>query len=173
MKLLQGTLQPSGYRTAYLIAPEELDLFLLAGTGEILEGLDFALWWNGAWHEGRCLDGFLEETFVSYDTALRLPLQAGMLVRLPHYALEPDHLFELASAYVQELRYLPTKREESAEEVCSIAAGESTEVAVPVANEPSPVMVTISLSSDGDIRLLAANEPFLTTPPGDSEETDE
>lgn len=171
MKLLQGILQPSGYRIVHLVDPEDLDLLRFEETWETPEGLDFALWWNGAWHEGRCYDGFPERTFVIYGTAQRLPLRHGMRARLPHYTLGPDRLLELTSAYVQELGYLPTKRDESTGKDFSIAAGESIEVPVPVANEPSPVMVTISLSSNGDIRLLATNEPFLTTPPFDSEDT--
>ena len=69
MKLLQGTLQPSGYRVSCLIDPEDLDLLRFEDTGEMPEGLDFALLWNGVWRrdfivyhcsldeeEARCLD---------------------------------------------------------------------------------------------------------------------
>jgi hypothetical protein len=43
MKLLRGTLHPSGYRVSRLVDPEDLDLLHFEDTGEMPAGLDFAI----------------------------------------------------------------------------------------------------------------------------------
>src|SRR3989442_6857461 len=109
MKLLQGTLQPSGYRVSCLIDPEDLDLLRFEDTGEMPEGLDFALLWNGVWREGRCYASFSGRTFVTYGDAQRLPLHTGMQTRRSNYALEPEHLLELPDTYARELGHTSTQ----------------------------------------------------------------
>ena len=164
MKLLRGTLQPSGYRVGRLVDPEDLDLLHFEDTGEMPEGLDFAILWNGVWREGRCYASFLGRTFVTYGEAQRLPMRAGMQTQRPNYALEPERLLELASTYARELGYTSTQPGEIVDLNTTIEAGESTEVAIPTVNGQSPVVITISLHSNGDIRLLTSSESFLTTP---------
>ncbi len=170
MKLLQGTLQPSGYRVSRLIDPEDLDLLRFEDTGEMPEGLDFALLWKGVWREGRCYDSFSGRTFVTYDDAQRLPLRAGMHTRRPNYALEQERLLELASTYARELGYTSTQPGEIVDVNTTIEAGENMEVAIPMENGQPPLVITISLHSNGDIRLLTSNETFLATPPFDPED---
>jgi len=170
MKLLRGTLQPSGYRLSCLVDPEDLDLLRFEDTSEILEGLDFALLWEGIWREGHCYDSFLGRTFVTYGDAQHLPLHAGMQTRRLNYVLQPEHLLELASAYACDLGYTSTQPGEIVDVNTIIEVGESIEVAIPMENGQPPVVITISLHSNGDIRLLASNETFLATPPSDPED---
>lgn len=170
MKLLRGTLQPSGYRLSCLVDPEDLDLLRFEDTGEILEGLDFALLWEGIWREGHCYDSFLGRTFVTYGDAQHLPLHAGMQTRRPNYVLQPERLLELASTYARELGYTWTPPGEIVGVNMTIEVGEITEVALSTEDGQPPVVITISLHSNGDIRLLSSNESFLTTPPYDSED---
>jgi hypothetical protein len=47
MKVLQGAAQTSGYLETLLVDPEDLDLLRLEETGELVEGLDFAVFWDG------------------------------------------------------------------------------------------------------------------------------
>src|SRR5260221_9708348 len=54
MKILQGVAQASGYWTTRLVDPEDLDLLRFEETGELPEGYDFAVLWDGEWREGRC-----------------------------------------------------------------------------------------------------------------------
>ena len=133
------------------------------------DGLDFAILWNGVWREGRCYHSASGRMSVTYVDAQRFPLRAGMQARIPRYTLGPDRLLELANAYARELGYIPIRECTVVGEDTTITAGESTDVAVPVGNDDGPpVIVTISLSSNGDIRLLADTDIFLTTPPPDS-----
>ena len=169
MKLLRGDLQPSGYRVSLLVDPEDLDLLRFEDTGEIPEGLDFAIWWKGVWCEGRCYASFPGRTFVTYGDARRLPLCAGMQTRRPNYVLEPERLLELASTYARELGYTVTQPGVIVGVNTTIEAGESTEVAIPPENGQPPMAITINLHSNGDIRLLASDESFLTMPPFDPE----
>ncbi|SRR5579875_1105116 len=170
MKLLRGESQASEYRVVHLVDPEDLDLLRFEETGEVPDGLDFAILWNSVWREGRCYNLASGRTFVTYGDAQRLPLRAGMQARIPHYTLGPDRLLELASAYARELGYIPLRECIIVGAAPTIAAGESTDVAIPVENDDRPpVIITISLFSNGDIRLLADTEVFLTTPPPDSE----
>lgn len=164
MRLLRGTLQPSGCRVSSLVDPEDLDLLRFEDTGEMPEGLDFAIWWKGAWHEGRCYDSFPGRTFVTYGGAQRVPLCAGMQTRRPNYLLELERLLELASTYAREWGYTATQPGIIVEGNTTIEAGESTEVAIPTRNGQPPVVITISFHSNGDIRLLTSDEAFLTTP---------
>lgn len=170
MKLLQGTLRPAGYRLSRLVDPEDLDLLRFEDTGEIPEGLDFAVWWKGAWCEGRCYASFPGRTFVTYGGAQRVTLRAGMQTRRPNYVLEPERLLELASTYARELGYILMQPGVIGGIDTTIEAGESAEVAIPLENGQPPVAITISLYSNGDIRLLAPSESFLTTPPFDPED---
>lgn len=41
-----------------------------------------------------------------------------------------------------------------------IASGENTDVEVPIGNDRPPVVITINLSSNGDIRLVTDTETF-------------
>src|SRR5712692_4407531 len=109
MKLLQGTLRPSGYQVSRLVDPEDLDLLRFEDTGEMPEGLDFAILWEGVWREGRCYASFPGRTFVTYGDTQHLPLRPGMQTRRPNYVLEPERLLELASAYACQLGYISTQ----------------------------------------------------------------
>jgi hypothetical protein len=93
-----------------------------------------------------------------------------MQTRRPNYVLEPERLLELANTYASELGYTATQPGEIVDVNTTIEAGESTEVAIPTENGQSPVVITISLHSNGDIRLLTSNETFLATPPFDPED---
>jgi hypothetical protein len=170
MKLLRGTLRSSGYRVSCLVDPEDLDLLRFEDTGEIPEGLDFALLWKGVWREGRCYASFAGRTFVTYGDAQRLSLRAGMQTRRPNYVLEPECLLELASTYARELGYTSTRPGEIVDVNTTIEAGESAEVAIPTENGQPSVVIIISLYSNGDIRLLASDELFLATPPFNPED---
>lgn len=170
MKLLRETLQPSGYRVSRLVDPEDLDLLRFEDTGELPEGLDFAIRWKGVWHEGRCYASFLGRIFVTYGNAQRVPLCAGMQTRRSNYVLEPERLLDLASTYACELGYTSTQPSVIVDVNTTIEAGESTEVAIPTENGQPPVVITISLHSTGDIRLLASDESFLATPSFDPED---
>lgn len=170
MKLLRGTLQPSGCRVSSLIDPEDLDLLRFEDTGEIPEGLDFAIWWKGVWCEGRCYASFSGRSFVTYDDAQRVQLCAGMQTRRPNYVLEPEYLLELARTYARELGYTSTQAPVIVEVNTTIEAGESTEVAILTENGQPLIAIAISLSSNGDIRLLASDESFLATPTLDPED---
>ena len=170
MKLLRGTLRPSGYRVSRLVDPEDLDLLRFEDTGELPEELDFAISWEGVWREGRCYASFPGRTFVTYGDAQRLPLRAGMQTRRPNYVIEPERLVDLASAYAHELGYTSTQPGVIVDVNTTIEAGESTEVAIPTENRQPPLVITISLSSNGDIRLLSSDESFLATPPFDPED---
>jgi len=164
MKLLRGTLQPSGYRVSRLVDPEDLDLLRFEDTGEIPEGLDFALLWKGVWRDGRCFASFAGRTFVTYGDAQRLPLRVGMQTRRPNYELETERLLELASTYVRELGYTCTQPGEIVDVNTTIEVGESVEVTIPTENGQPSVVITISLHSNGDIRLISSDETFLTIP---------
>jgi hypothetical protein len=168
MKILRGAVQTSGHRTLHLVDPEDSGILRFEETGEMPEGMDFAVLWKGVWREGRCYPSYPDRTFVTYQDAQRLPLHAGMQVRMPLYILSTEHLLELARTYVQELGYTPTQKGTIVGTDAAIASGECTQVAVPVGNERPPVVITINLHSSGDIRLVADTETFLT--PG-SEET--
>jgi len=169
MKSLQGPVQASGYWHTRLVDPEDLDLLRFEETGELPEGLDFAVLLDGVWREGRCYASSHDRTLVTYGEAQRLPIRPGMEVRLPLYTLDAEHLLELARTYAHELGYTPTQEGTIIGEYGSIASGEDTDVAVPVGNERSPLVISIKLESSGDIRLLADCEPFLATPPPDPE----
>lgn len=168
MKILQGAAQVSGSWTTRLVDPEDLGLLRFEETGEPPEGLDFAVLWDGIWREGRCYASSPERTFVTSGDAQRLPLHAGIQVRLPLYTLDTEQLLELVRAYAHELGYTPTQEGTIVGEEVRIASGENTDVEVPIGNERLPVVITISLGSSGDIRLLADTETFLT--PGSNEE---
>ena len=170
MKLLRGNLQPSGYRVSRLVDPEDLDLLCFEDTGEMPEGLDFAILWEGVWREGRCYASFPGRTFVTYGDAQRVPLCAGMQTRRPNYLLELERLLEQAFTYARELGYTTTQPGAIVGGNMTIEAGESTEVAIPIENGQPPLAITISLHSNGDIRLLASSESFLATPPFDPED---
>jgi len=131
-------------------------------TGELPEGYDFAVLWDGEWREGRCYNSSPRRTFVTYGDAQRLPLHAGMEVRLPLYTLDTEQLLELARAHAYELGYIPTQDGTIVGEYASIASGDDTRAEVPIGNERSPVVITINLSSSGDIRLLADTETLPT-----------
>lgn len=169
MKILRRAVQASGYRVVHLVDPEDLDLLHFEETGEWPEGLDFAILWNGVWHEGRCYESYPYRTFVTYGDAQRLPLRPGMLARLHHYELGQGRLLELASAYAGELGYSPIQECMIVGEETTIEAGEYTNVAIHLGNGKPPVVIIIKLFSSGDIRLLSDTEVLLTTPPLDSE----
>lgn len=78
MKLQQGAVQASGHWILHLVDPEDLDLLRFEETGEMPEGMDFAVLWNGVWREGRCYPSSPNRTFVIYQDAQRLPLCPGM-----------------------------------------------------------------------------------------------
>jgi len=168
MKILRRAVQTSGHWILHLVDPEDSGILRFEETGEIPEGKDFAVLWKGVWREGRCYPSYPDRTFVTYKEAQRLSLHAGMQVRMPLYILGTERLLELARAYVHELGYTPTQEGTIVGTDAAIASGECTQVAVPVGNERSPVVITIKLHSSGDIRLVADTETFLT--PG-SEET--
>lgn len=167
MKSLQGAAQASGYRTTRLVDPEDLDLLRFEDTGELPEGLDFAVLWDGVWREGRCYPSSFERSFVTYGDAQRLPLHDGTEVRLPLYTLDTERLLELARAYAYELGYTPTQEGTIVGAEESLASGENTDVEIPIGNERPPVVITINLFSSGDIRLLADTETFLTLDSGE------
>ncbi len=118
----------------------------------------------------RCYASLPGRTFVTYGDAQRVPLYAGMQTRRPNYVLEPERLLDLASTYARELGYTATQPGIIAGVNTTIEAGESTEVAIPPENGQPPVVITISLYSSGDIRLLASDESFRATPPFDPED---
>jgi hypothetical protein len=161
MKLLRGTLQPSGYRVSRLVDPEDLDFLRFEDSDEPPEGLDFAIWWEGSWHEGRCYASFLGRTFVTYGDARRVLLHDGMQTRRPNYVLEPERLLELTSTYARELGYTATRTGVIMEVNTTIEAGESVEVAIPTENGRPPVVIAIRLQSNGDISLLSSDEVSL------------
>lgn len=162
MKILRGAAQASGSWILHLVDPEDLDLLYFEETGAMPEGMDFAVWWDGEWREGRCYDSSPCRTFVTYKDAERLPLHAGMRARMPLYVLSAKRLLELAHAYVQELGYTPTQEGIIVGIDTTIASGESTRVAVPVGNERPPLVIAIKLQTSGDIRLVADTETFHT-----------
>lgn len=168
MNILHGAAQASGFWTTRLVDPEDLGLLRFEDTGELPEGLDFAVLWDGKWREGRCYASSPERTFVTSTDAQRLPLRAGTVIRLPMYTLDTEQLLELARAYAHELGYTPTWEGTIVGAEESITSGEYTDVEIPIGNERPPVVITIMLASSGDIRLLADTETFLT--PGSHEE---
>lgn len=170
MKILQGTLQPSGYRLSRLVDPEDLDLLRFEDTGEIPEGLDFAIWWKGVWHEGRCYGSFAGRTFVTFGDAQHLQLHAGMRTRRSNYLLKTEHLLELASSYARERGYTCPQPGEFVDATTTIEVGEYIEVAIATEDGQPPLVITMNLFSNGDIRLLASDESFLATPPFDPED---
>ena len=101
---------------------------------------------------------------MTYQDAQRLPLCAGMQARMPLYILSTERLLELAREYVQEMGYTNTPTQEGTivGTDATIASGERTQVAVPLGNERPPVVITITLRSSGDLRLVADTETFLT-----------
>jgi hypothetical protein len=110
MKILRGAVQTSGHWILHLVDPEDSGILRFEETGEMPEGKDFAVRWKGVWREGRCYDSYPDRTFVTYKDAQRLPLHAGMQVRMPLYILSTERLLELAHAYVHELGYIPTQK---------------------------------------------------------------
>src|SRR5216684_5577099 len=109
MKTLQATPRP-GHRSARLVMHEEYGVPYIEETGEVPDGVDFALFWQDAWREGRCyMDGASNLTFVTYGDALRIDLDEyideGIDIRLPFYLLTVEQLQDLARAYAQELGY--------------------------------------------------------------------
>ncbi|MHB8595793.1 MAG: hypothetical protein ACYDER_03170 [Ktedonobacteraceae bacterium] len=169
MKLLQGTLKLSGYLFSRLVDPEDLDLLRFEDTGELADGLDFALWWQDGWREGRCYSSIAGRTFVTYGDAQRLPLSPGMHTRRSNYVLEHEQLLELADTYASELGYTDRQPGHIVGENTAIAVGENADVTFPMEDGQPPVVITISLHSNGDIRLLSSNEAFLGAPPQDPE----
>lgn len=169
MKLLQGTLKPSGYLFSRLVDPEDLDLLRFEDTGELADGLDFALWWQDGWREGRCYSSIAGRTFVTYGDAQRLPISPGMHTRRSNYVLEHEQLLELASTYACERGYTSTQPGHIVGESTAIAVGENADVAFPTEDGQPPVVITIRLRSNGDIHLLSSTEEFLVTPPFDPE----
>ncbi len=162
MKLQQGAVQASGHWILHLVDPEDLDLLRFEETGEMPEGMDFAVLWNGVWREGRCYPSSPNRTFVIYQDAQRLPLCPGMQARMLLYILSTERLLELAREYVQEMGYILSQQGTIVGTDATIASGERTQVAVPVGNERPPVVITITLRSSGDLRLVADTETFLT-----------
>jgi hypothetical protein len=160
MKILRGSVQASGYWIVHLVDPEDLDLLRFEETGAMPEGMDFAVWWDGEWREGRCYDSSPRRTFVTYKEAQRLPLQGGMRARMPLYVLHAECLLELAQTYVQELGYTPLRDGVIVGTDTSISSGESAEVAVPVGYERPPVVIAIKLYTSGDIHLVTDTETF-------------
>lgn len=170
MKLLQGTLKPSGYLFSRLVDPEDLDLLRFEDTGELADGLDFAIWWQDGWRKGRCYSSIARRTFVTYGDTQRLPLSPGMHTRRSNYVLEHEQLLELASAYAHELGCTYTQHGHIVGENAGIAVGENADVAFPTEDGQPPAVITIRLRSNGDIHLLSSNEEFLTTPSYDWED---
>lgn len=84
--------------------------------------------------------------------------------------LEPRQVLELANAYARELGCISTQPPAILAMNIAIEARESIEVTISAANGQPPMLITISLDSHGDIRLLSSGEAFLTTPPFDSED---
>jgi hypothetical protein len=160
MKILQGAAQASGHWQTRLVDPEDLGLLRFEETGELSEGMDFAVLWDGVWREGRCYDSSPDRTFVTYGDAQRLPLHAGLEVRLPLYMLSTERLLELARAYAHELGYTPTQEGAIVGAEATIASGEYARVEIAIGNDRPPVVITIKLSSNGDIRLVADTETF-------------
>lgn len=160
MKILQGVAQASGHWTTSLVDPEDLGLLRFEETGELPEGMDFAVLRDEVWREGRCYDSSHERTFVTYGDAERLSLRAGMQGRLPLYALGTERLLDLARTYVQELGYIPMQEGTTVGEYATIASGEDTNVGVLTGNDRLPVVIMIDLSSNGDVRLHADTETF-------------
>ncbi len=87
-----------------------------------------------------------------------MPWHARMLL----YILSTERLLELAREYVQEMGYILSQQGTIVGTDATIASGERTQVAVPVGNERPPVVITITLRSSGDLRLVADTETFLT-----------
>ncbi len=56
MKILRGAAQVLGYQIVHLVDPEDSGILRFEETGEIPEGMDFAVRWKGVWREGRCYD---------------------------------------------------------------------------------------------------------------------
>ena len=170
MKRLQGVVQAIGHRMVHLVDPEDSGILRSEDTGAMPDGMDFALLWKGTWHEGRCYPSFPDLTFVTYGDAERLPVRAGMLARIPEYTLETRRLLSLASDYAHELGYSTSQEPTIIGPSTAIAAGEFTEVALSLGEERPPLVIAISLHSNGDIHLLANTEPLFTTPPFDTDD---
>jgi hypothetical protein len=170
MKRLQGAVQASGYQVLHLVDPEDLGLLRFEETGELPDGLDFALLCNGVWREGRCYNTFPKSTFVTYGDAQRLPLCIGMSARVPRYTLSSMQALELAAAYARDLGDLPLGDGAILGPKTTITAGEHIDCAIPVGSDQPLTVITLHLMSSGDIHLRADTEVFLTTPPVEDEQ---
>jgi hypothetical protein len=157
LKIIQGAAQQSGYWTLHLVDSLGVDVLHFAETGELPEGQDFAVFWNGEWREGRCYDSVPERTFVTYGDAQRIPLQEGMEVRLPLYTLNTECLLALAQDYVRDLGYTPTQEGMIVGLDAMIASGQFTEVRVSIEHGQSMTIV-INLFSNGDVRVISKAE---------------
>jgi hypothetical protein len=170
MKRLQGVVQATGHRIVHLVDPEDSGILRFEGTGAMPDGMDFALLCKGTWRKGRCYPSFPDLTFVTYRDAERLPLHAGMLVRIPEYTLETKHMLSLASDYAHELGYSTSQEPTIIGPVTAIVTGEFTEVAFSLGDEIPSLVITISLHHNGEILLLANTEPLFTIPLFDTDD---
>lgn len=171
MKMLYYAASVLGYRIVHVAEDEDYGIPLVVETGALPDGEDFAVFWNGAWREGRCYVSFGNTlTFVTYGDAERIPLNLdeGMIeIRVPIYVLTTEHLLDLARKYAHELGYTTIRECHFTSAYTSIAGGELAEVAVYVAQQKSPVNILIHLSDWGDIFLRTDTEIKYTIPPFD------
>ncbi len=158
----------AGYWQTRLVDPQDLDLLHFEETGELPEGQDFAVFWNGEWREGRCYDSSPERIFVTYGDAQHIPLRDGMEVRLPLYTLSTERLLAFAQEYARELGYTPTQESTIVGLHTMIASGQFTEVIVPIENG-QPMTIVINLSSNGDVRVVSKAEILNTVDLGKEE----
>jgi hypothetical protein len=70
MKILRGAIKASGYRILHLVDPEDSGILRFEETGEMPEGMDFAVLWKAIWRQGRCYPSYPDRTFVTYHDAL-------------------------------------------------------------------------------------------------------
>ncbi len=169
MKMLYHATSVIGHRILHIAEDEEYGIPLVVETGALPDGEDFAVFWNGAWREGRCYVSFGNAlTFVTYGDAERIPLNldAGMIeIRVPIYMLTTERLLDLAREYAHELGYTTIRERHFISAYTSIAGGELAEVAVYVEQQTSPVNILIHLSDWGDICLRTDTEIKHTMPP--------
>ena len=168
MKMLYHAASVRGHRIVHIAEDEEYGILLVVETGALPDGEDFAVFWNGAWREGRCYVSFGNTlTFVTYGDSERIPLNLdeGMIeIRVPNYALTTERLLDLAQNYVYELGYTTIRECNFISAYTSIEGGELAEVAIYVDQQKAPVNITINLSNWGDIRLITDTELKYTTP---------
>ncbi|MFI5421585.1 MAG: hypothetical protein ACHQ1H_11510 [Nitrososphaerales archaeon] len=162
MKMLYHTASVIGHRIVHIAEDEKYGILLVAETGALPDGEDFAVFWYGLWRVGRFYVNFgISLTFVTHGDAERIPLnldEGAIEIRVPIYVLTAERLLDLAKNYAYELGYTTVQECHFISEYTSITGGELAEVAVYVDQQKSPVDILIHLSDWGDICLRTDTE---------------